>query len=71
MSTGHHVKIVTPDFAADGTKVFIDGVRVARLTNVEFKHHVGSAATLLVEFYPESVSLEGEGELTIMEQESA
>ena len=63
---GNHVKIVTPEFSPYGTKVFVDGMEIHQVTNVEFKHRVESPPTVLIEFYPKALEMEGEA-MAIME----
>ena len=57
---GSHVKIVTPELATMGTRIFVDDIEIAKVINVEYRHRAGELPIVLVEFYPESVEIEGE-----------
>ena len=65
---GHHVRIVTPEFASMGTRVFIDDMEIAQIINVEFNHRVENPPIVLIEFCPESVEIGAEALVVMTER---
>jgi len=57
---GNHIKIITPELATDGTRVFVDGTEIDQVCSVEFRHHAGELAMVVIEFYPRLAEIDGE-----------
>ena len=55
---GHQVKILAAP--EHGTLVYLDGVLVKELVNVELSHRVGDLCRVRLEFFPSELEVEGE-----------
>ena len=60
MSTGNHVKITMAELGKSHTRVFVDGVEIVKVLDVEFQHAYDSFPFVSVKFWPESVEIEGD-----------
>ena len=60
MSTGNHVKITMAELGKGHTRVFVDGVEIAKVLSVEFLHSHESYPLVSIRFWPEFVDIEGD-----------
>ena len=59
MSTGSHVKITLAE-EEGRAQVFVDGVEIARVLDIDFYYSHDSYPFVVVKFYPKSVEIEGD-----------
>lgn len=57
--TRHKIKIKAP-FAAMGTQVWIDDMKIGGVQNIAFEHPVGEMPTVVLTLSPESLEIHGD-----------